>query len=97
MVFNARKSGSPYYDARVDDQDQYDDSGAKGWKSDRLGALSLVAAILHATLHLSVYTVYTVQCTVYTLIAESAYPCVHLDNRKMWYSNVQSACICARI
>ena len=66
MVFNARKSGSPYYDVRVDDQDQYDDSGAKGWKSDRLGALSLVAAILHATLHLLVYTMNS----------------VHLDNRK---------------
>ena len=66
MVFYVRKSGSPYYDVRVDDQDQYDDSGAKGWKSDRLGALSLVAAILHATLHLLVYTMNS----------------VHLDNRK---------------
>ena len=68
MVFNARKSGSPYYDVRVDDQDQYDDSGAKGWKSDRLGALSLVAAVLHATLHLCIL------CKLYTVqIAESAY------------------------
>ena len=90
MVFNARKSGSPYYDVRVDDQDQYDDSGAKGWKSDRLGALSLVAAILHATLYLSVYIVrldgrkciFLCVCTL------------HIDSRKMWCRNVQSACLC---